>query len=176
MSRLLTLTSITLLLAACTASPQPAPQAVAAAAPDTGQALNLTTKQNHLAQCLEPSIAAERAASPPSFPIEWQGSDKWCPQSDMPLEKIYTRRAECTYSNHITLTADRYEQEKLACCLLSGHEGKHRVGRIYQVVMRCQGEHEQWFERADFFTPFPAVLLVVTTVARASKLADLDLR
>jgi hypothetical protein len=123
------------------------------------------------------SVAAQRAASPPpSFPTEWQGNDKWCPQSDMPLEKIFARRAECPYFNHITLTADRYEKEKLVCRLLSGHEGKDRLGRIYQAVMSCQGEREQWFERADFFTPFPADLLVVKTIARASKLVDLDLR
>jgi hypothetical protein len=41
------------------------------------------------------SVAAERAASPPSFPTEWQGNYKWCPQGTMPLQKLYTRRAEC---------------------------------------------------------------------------------
>jgi PBP1b-binding outer membrane lipoprotein LpoB len=58
MSRLLTLTSVALLLAACSAAPQPAPQLVAAA-PDT---TNVTRKlQNHWAQCLEPSYKAARA-------------------------------------------------------------------------------------------------------------------
>ena len=109
--------------------------------------------------------AAQRAAAP-AFPTEWQDNDKWCPQSDMPNRKIYPRRNECPLSNHITLTADRYETKKLVCRLLSGHEGKHPRGRTYHVVMRCRGEHERWFEHADFFTPFPADSLVVETVDR----------
>lgn len=130
-------------------------------------------------------VAAQRTTAA-AFPIEWQGSDKWCPQSDLPPRKIYIRRhggldvfadagtTECPYSNHFTLTADRYERKNLVCRLLSGHEGKHPRGRVYHAVMSCQGEHEHWFERADFFTPYPADLLVVETVAQASKLADLD--
>jgi PBP1b-binding outer membrane lipoprotein LpoB len=58
MSRLLTLMAFALLLAGCSAAPQPAPQPVAAA-PDT---TNVTRKlQNHWAQCLEPSYKAARA-------------------------------------------------------------------------------------------------------------------
>jgi hypothetical protein len=91
----------------------------------------------------------------------------------LPPKKVYTR-GECRFSDHIILTADRYEQKKLVCRLLSGHEGKHPRGRIYHAVMSCQGEHQRWFERADFFTPFPADLLVIETVAQGSKLADLD--
>ena len=61
MSRLVTLTSVALLLVACTAAPQPAPQAVAAA-PDT---TNVTRKlQNHWAQCLEPSYRTARTKTP----------------------------------------------------------------------------------------------------------------
>jgi hypothetical protein len=131
-------------------------------------------KKLMLAAALLALPARSSVAAQPAFPTEWQGKDKWCPQSNMPLEKVYTRRAECYLFDHITLTAGRYEREKLACRLLSGHEGKHRLGRIYHAVMSCQGEHERWFERADFFTPFPADFLVVKTIARASKLADLD--
>lgn len=94
----------------------------------------------------------------------------------MPSQKIYVRKAECHFFDHITLTADRYERENLVCHLLSGHEGKHPLGRIYHAVMSCQGEHERWFERADFFTSFAADVLVVTAVARASTLAELDPR
>ena len=111
---------------------------------------------------LSPAVAQQTGA--PAFPTEWRGSDKWCPQSDMPTRKIYTR-SECHFFDHITLTADRYEQKNLVCRLLSGHEGKHPRGRMYHPVMSCQGEHERWFERADFFTPFPADVLVVETVA-----------
>jgi hypothetical protein len=111
--------------------------------------------------------AAQRAAAP-AFPTEWQGNDKWCPQSDMPSRVIYTRRDECYLVDHITLTADRYERKKLVCRLLAGNGGKHPRGRIYHAVMSCQGEHERWFECADFFTPFPADLLVVERVAQAS--------
>jgi hypothetical protein len=95
-------------------------------------------------------------------------------ECDMPNRKIHTRRIECPLSNHITLTADRYDTKKLVCRLLSGHEGKYPRGRTYHVVMSCQGEHERWFEHADFFTPFPADSLVVETVAQASTLADLS--
>ena len=114
--------------------------------------------------------AAQRAAAP-AFPTEWQGNDKWCPQSDMPSRVIYSRRDECYL--FITLTADRYERKNLVCRLLAGHEGKHPRGRIYHAVMSCQGEHERWFECADFFTPFPADLLFVERVSQASKLPDL---
>ena len=120
-----------------------------------------------------PVTAQQTAAS--SFPTEWQGS-KWCPQSDLPPKKIYTRASKCNFLSHINLTADRYERSNMVCRLLSGHEGKHPRGRIYHAVMSCQGEHERWFERADFFTSFPADLLVVQTVSQASKLADLDRR
>ena len=119
------------------------------------------------------SAAAQQAAAP-AFPTEWQGNDKWCPQSDMPPEKIYTRSDKCPFSDHITLTAGRYERKNLVCRLLSGQEGRHRRGRIYHAVMSCLGENERWFERADFFTPIPADLLVVKTVAQAAKRADLD--
>ena len=116
--------------------------------------------------------AAQRAASP-AFPTEWRGNDKWCPQSDMPTRVIYTRHGKCSLSDHITLTADRYERKKIVCRLLSGHEGMRHRGRIYHAVMSCQGEHERWFERAEFFTPFPPDLLVVEIVAHASTLAGL---
>jgi hypothetical protein len=119
-------------------------------------------------------VAAQRAAAP-AFPTEWQGNYKWCLQSDMPSRVIYTRREECyPTNNHITLTTDRYERTKVVCRLLAGHEGKHPRGRIYHAVMSCQGERERWFERANFFTPFPADFLVVETIAQASTLADLD--
>lgn len=126
---------------------------------------------------LSPVPATAQRAAAPAFPTEWQGNDKWCPQSDMPSRLIYTRRDKCypIPFDHITLTADRYEHErkKLVCRLLSGHEGKHPRGRIYHAVMNCQGEHERWFECADFFTPFPADLLYVEHVSQASKLPDL---
>jgi hypothetical protein len=117
--------------------------------------------------------SAQRVAAP-AFPTEWQGNNKWCPQSDMPSELIFTRRDDCPFFDHITLTADRFERKKVGCRLLAGHEGKHPRGRIYHAVMSCQGEHERWFERATFFTPYPADLLVVKTVRQASTLADLD--
>jgi hypothetical protein len=41
--------------------------------------------------------------------------------------------------------------------------------------MSCQGEHERWFERADFYTPSPADALVVKALKQASTLAVLDL-
>jgi hypothetical protein len=95
------------------------------------------------------------------------------PAERLPSRVIYTRRDERCLLDHITLTADHYERKKLVCRLLAGHEGKHPRGRIYHAVMSCQGEHERWFECADFFTPFPADLLVVETIAQASTLADL---
>jgi hypothetical protein len=116
--------------------------------------------------------AAQRGATP-VFPTEWRGNDKWCPQSDKPTRVIYTRHDECNVSDHITLTADRYERKKIVCRLLAGRGGMHHRGRIYHAVMSCQGEHERWFERADFFTPFPPDLLVVETIAQASTLAGL---
>ncbi len=118
--------------------------------------------------------APAQPAGPPAFPTEWQGNDKWCSQSDMPTKMIYTRHARCHLSDHMTLTSDRYERKKIVCRLLSGHEGMRHRGRIYHAVMSCQGDHdERWFERADFFTPFPPDLLVVETIARASTRAGL---
>ncbi len=38
-----------------------------------------------------PFPAAAQRAAPPAFPTEWQGNDKWCPQSDMATRIIYTR-------------------------------------------------------------------------------------
>ena len=54
--------------------------------------------------------AAQRAAAP-AFPTEWQGDDKWRPQSDLPPKKVYAR-GECRFPDHIILTADRYEQKE----------------------------------------------------------------
>jgi hypothetical protein len=102
------------------------------------------------------SVPSAQRAAAPAFPTEWQGNDKWCLQSDMPNELIFTRRDQCYLTDHITLTADRFERKKVVCRLLSGNEGKHPRGRIYQAAMSCQGEHERWFERADFYTPYPA--------------------
>jgi hypothetical protein len=116
----------------------------------------------------------DNSAKASAFPTEWQGNDKWCPQGRMVHELMFTRSDRCYLFKHITLTADRFEHHEIVCRLLSGHEGKHPRGRIYQAVMSCQGEHEQWFERADFYTPYPADALVVKTLRQASTLADLD--
>jgi hypothetical protein len=61
MSRLLVLTAV-VLLAACTAQPQPTPRTAAVAAPDT---TNVTRKlQNHWSQCLEQSYRTARTRTP----------------------------------------------------------------------------------------------------------------
>jgi hypothetical protein len=68
--------------------------------------------------------------------------------------------------DHMTLSADRYEHGKIVCRVVDGHERKHPQLRVYHAVLSCQREHERWFERADFFTEFPADVLVVKTTRR----------
>jgi hypothetical protein len=93
------------------------------------------------------------------------------------LRVIWESQASQPYGglvlDHMTLSADRYEHGKIVCRVVDGHERKHPQLRVYHAVLSCQREHERWFERADFFTEFPADVLVVKTSAQASTLAGL---
>ena len=55
--------------------------------------------------------AAQRAAAP-AFPTEWQGNDKWCPQSDLPPKKV--RRMSFFRSHHPDGGSLRAEETSLS--------------------------------------------------------------